>query len=442
MKGRLISLLSHPIRSCSALLTLTTACAVLSSCNDLPSPIGSEILVEPVSLRTVSSDSVPLLVSTANAQVPRALNDVGWFTGRFGTFEAKTFVNFLIPFIPLATSYQGITENDVTATLIIPTTPFIFGDTLRNQYNFRVVELLKAWTPFATVDTLRALEAAGETQLYGRTVGSLVSKPVIPPILQTQMRIPLDARMILSWLRADTAVQKIHGVAIVANAGASSIRQVNSSATGGAYIEVRLRRPNDASDDPFDTYTLREWFHASFVTNTAPVASSSLTIEPATARRARISVNLASIPSLSFIHRAELFLSLDPARSLASSRGIPDTLFLKIPSSGFLGNDTIPPAAGVRIPGTNNYVFGVRLSNYSSLALLVERLLLFPQKEQALLLQITQDLETPIFNQFGLRQDFTDKREVQDIGRLVFHDLNAPNRSERPRLVITYSLRQ
>jgi len=429
-------------RGLLAVLTIAGHLA-LFSCNDLPGPVGSELLTNAVRVDSLSTATSALIASTVSGAFGKPINSIGWFVGKAGETEARSFVNFSIPFIPVALLYPDLRPADIRATLVLPTTTFIFGDSVRgNNLDVRVVEIAQPWTNQATLDTFNLLTTNGRLY-FDRTLASFRSKTVFNGLFDGTHRFPFDAETIFRWIRTDTAVQKLHGLAFLPNSSSRCIRQISAGASS-AFIEVRIRRPRDTADA---VYFFNATSHASFVTDTPP-EPSQITVQPAVVNRTRFNLDLRQLPPLAFIHRAELRLAWDSLSSRLSNirlgkaeLAVPDTLFLKLADNGLLGNDDMPAVAGIRQAGTREYVFNRAIPltpnfSLSSLAALIERLSLPVYTNKALILQTSADRENP------LQDEAVDRREKTDVSRLVFFGLNHPDRTLRPSLTITYSLRK
>jgi hypothetical protein len=447
--SRLLLVVSASWRAIASLALAATLAICCSSCNDLPNQIGSSIVNNTLPVQTVTSEASPLFVGTTDSIVPKSL-PFRMYVGRADGMEATTFVNFIIPFVPLSYEFPDLTANDITATLVFPATPFLLGDpqffssasdSTRNQFNFRVVELLRSWTDTATFHTQRDFNAQAGISFGVRTLATLITKPSPPPLQNAVLRARFDSQTVLRWLRADSSVQKIYGIALLPNEGMRCIREFDNSATAFPYIEVKIRRPQDTMDA---VYTINSSFHASFVTDTKRPdgITTNFVLQPGLPRRAQVKLNLSGIPPLAFINRAELTVAFDSVHSRLSSRGMPDTLFAKLPTlnaarqNALVVNDTVAAAAGLRVAGTNRYVFSQSVRSYNNLAALIERLLQPAyQNNQFLILSVSQDRE--IFDP----SSFYDRRERTDIGRIIFYGLNdVPDL--RPRLTISFSPRK
>jgi hypothetical protein len=445
LHGLAIRLSTHKstVRSRFLAASLIAGCLALFSCNDRPGPVGSELLTNAVRVDSLSTATSALIASTVSGAFGKPVNSVGWFVGKSGETEARSFVKFSIPFIPLDLLYPDLRPADIRATLVLPTTTFIFGDSVRrNNLDVRVVEIAQPWTNQATLDTFNLLTTNGRLY-FDRTLASFRSKTVFNGLFDGTHRFPFDAETIFRWIRTDTAVQKIHGLAFLPNSGSRCIRQISAGASF-AYIEVRIRRPRDSAEA---VYFFNATSQASFVTDTPP-APSQITVQPAVVNRTRLNLDLRQLPPLAFIHRAELRLTWDSLSSRLSNirlgkaeLALPDTLFLKLADNGLLGNDDMPAVAGIRQAGTREYVFNRAIpltANFSlsSLAALMERLSLPVYTNKALILQTSADRENPF------PDEAVDRREKTDLSRLVFFGLNHPDRAVRPSLIITYSLRK
>lgn len=442
------------------------------SCNDRPTTVGSEVLSSSISLVEISSSTTSLISKTENQFIQNP-NPFAWFLGKTGTMEARTFINFNVPFVPLNLLFPDITANDIRATLVIPVTPFIYGDTLRNNLNFTVSEILQYWTSDATVDTLTYLERRGK--LYGSTIGSFKGKPSAGQTQNAFIRVKLDSRTILSWMRTDTSVKKIFGLALLPSKNSAAIRRMANAAAENSYIEVYINRQSDTTET-FYAFTQR--YFSTFITDTTPHDPEEVVLQPGALYRSRLAIDLSQIPPFSFIHDAELQLTLDSLRSTGSNVGLRDTIFLKLPLASVLvasassTTNTDPtqpnkagklitpfsgyessngePVLGVRIPGTNKYNFrahiayrkneqGNLIPDYGTpLASLIEQLMVVKPSDRYLLLQSSREF---IYVKEE-NQEYRDAREYLDLSKLIFYGLNESDSAKRPQLRITYSPRK
>ncbi len=422
------------------LIACAFVCGFFTSCNDRPGVVGSEILpATSIQLLQLNSDSLPLISTIRSDTVHKVLNLDGWFVGKAGTTEAKTFINFNVPFIPLAVLFPDVTSNDITAHLVLPTTTFLFGDTVRNNHNFKVTEVQKDWSSIATTATLGDLNALEQTGLvYGRTVGSFVGKLAVDLTLKETVRVRLDPRLILSWLQTDTSITKINGLAILANKSSSVIRFIEPNSS---YIEVKIRRKSDTLDT---YYSFSERSFATFVTDERPTNPTSIVVQPGVLYRSLVTLDLSVIPMLSFVHNAKLTLTWNPDASRLSNRGMLDTLYLKFPTTDssipLISADGVPAVPGIRVEGTNQYVFGRTTDiKFNSLSSIIERLVESTTgsvTSRTMVLQATRDTEVRYFN---VTPDY---HETTDLSRMVFYGVNDPDPTKRPKLEITYSPRK
>lgn len=434
----------------------------LSSCNDIPSSVGSALApIDASAIITVSSDTANLMPSAVVGRfVPLLSSELAQpfsFNPAFlgaalvndmpqNIMSAATFISFDTPVRNDSLRdalYGGLSEENVeSASLLLNPGVLMFGDSLRQSLSFRVHALTRQWYNVSSPQTISLDDPA----LIGRQIGSFQDATTEnggrAPFksLSRKTRIELnDKRLILRWLKAGlNSWPSVDGVALVPNLQNSRLLL---ALTDRASIVIRLKGDMFASGDT--VVTISELARSSIVRAPLPDNSEerSMVVQGASALRTRLSFDFSSLPPFASIHRAELILPVDTARSTVGNLGFPGLIYL-YPEK----NATFPTAArpfesqrntlseafatGVfdNTTGTARYIFGGGLNMTS----VVENIVKDGGRKNMIL-----QLRPEIIDNTGPRRS----DEEQTATRIVFHPLRAANPELRPRLVVTYSAR-
>ncbi|MBU3680217.1 MAG: hypothetical protein FGM32_11560 [Candidatus Kapabacteria bacterium] len=385
--------------------------ALLSSCNDAPSIVGSELVPGTDMIYTASTDSLPLIGgdSTAHTELP-LLNSAYFLLGSTPTADARAFFEVLNYPASIAgdSSYSDSTFEVTSANLQIYPQHYGVGDTLDKTLALNVYELKKFWPANVTWDSIWS--GTGSTEYY-----STADRPIatysgtMPSIVpdSTVINIPFDQATVKRWIVAsrDTAARKlVYGFALVPS-GMKHIRQFRNITSGVQSMRLRVitRKRNDTI--PF-IYNL-DMTVAGFVNDLDPTPTS-LTIQGSRNVKASFTVSLDSLPAGAIIMGADLRLTVDAKSSLIGSLGQDDKIGLDYqpPTGQRISIDSKSDSSGV-----------YRFANIGPLIDIVRR-----HRQPA---------------RFTIRT--TGSSEFWTMNRTVFHGSTAAT-ALRPRLTLIYTV--
>jgi hypothetical protein len=441
----------------------------ISACNDVPGPLGSELVpTDSLTLKTITNDSLPLIVSTAIGQfTPKMTTDLAltstsspFFIGaaRMPDGEECTAAAYIRYQIPVRNDsirrvdFMSLTERDIIdAELFVRPSTFLIGDTIRKIAPFRVYELRQRWyndsiTRTQNIPSPQSLIVQPFVAQYAQPFTSFGGQVLFDagPLLSRKRSLPiLDKAMILRWIKADTTMWKenIFGLAFVPRISPVSPVSPPAEMVFGfdesSSILVRYRRTQDTTEN---FLTISEDAQATITACPLPKnpAANEIAVQGGVALRTALDFDILTIPTLSTIHQAELVLPIDTVRSLLSTRGLP----LSVQLSFSAPNDPFAQDPMVRVvatgvlnttTGTARYIFTSGSNTSPNMNALIQQLVKKGGKGK-LLLHLTPQVasSTQVF-----RSD-----EEQTLIRLVFRRLReSSNPAFRPRLSITYSLR-
>lgn len=302
-----------------------------SGCNDLPSPVGAEFLPDTAQLLSLQ---LPLAEAHTERLDQPLFNAGILYLGRFQDLEARTLLRFTD--IPDTLSWLSSAEI-VSAHLELTPLRYTLGDSTGGSsfVPFRIVKVLRLWTPKATWDSLFAGGDAGvlAPDELGRWEAPIPLQDTLQPL-----RIELNdagRQLIAEWLRfqADSLLrQQIYGIALVPLPTATAIRAFSTQAIGqlerpAPRLEILYRR----TADRVDTLRLTAGYAGSFLSPAAADTLQRLVIQPGIQYRGAVHIRLDTLPPLAALYRAELRLFLDSAGCWTGNRELSRMLVL-IPS--------------------------------------------------------------------------------------------------------------
>ncbi|TAE30747.1 MAG: hypothetical protein EAZ92_04230 [Candidatus Kapaibacterium sp.] len=450
----------YSIRSIIVCSILCLASAwILSSCNDAPGPVGSELVpTDSISLRIVSNDSLPLISATSLGQVtPKMATELArtsartpYFVGAAITpdaerFTATAFMRFQLPVrndsIRQA-DYAGLTANDIIeARLFLRPAACLLGDTIGKIAPFNIYEVRQRWYDDSIVVAQNVPEAssfAAQTPLAVYSQQFADSSFDAGDVLSRKRSFVLrDKALIARWINADTTQWRsnIFGIALVPSNAATAMFRFDESAS----IFVRFKRPQDTLER---SITILEDAQITVGRTTTPSnpAANEIIVQGGTALRTALAFDTRLIPMLSTIHQAELILPIDTVRSLVGTCGLPSSVQLsfsdparptsidttvRITATGFLNTTT----------GTARYIFSSGTNTTPNMLGIIQQLTKVGGRANVLL-----HLTPQFFD--GANRVFIRSDEEQMFNRLVFRRLRgSTDPAFRPRLSITYSVR-
>ncbi len=319
------------LRLVGTLSTMALA-VVLVGCNDAPSIVGSELIPGTSVLYSATTDSLPLLNSdsTVHNELP-LVNATYFLLGSTPKAEARVFMELLnYPREIAGDSLFNESTFDVSsANLQIYPQSYSVGDTADKTLSFNVFELRKFWPANLTWDSIWS--ATGTTDYY-----SPADKPIatysgaltglVPD--STVISVPFDQALVKRWLvnSRDTALRKqIYGFVLVPN-GMRQIRQFRNIESGVQKMRLRVIA-RSRKDTTTHIYNI-DLTVAGFV-NDADAPVNSLTIQGSRNVRAKMTLQLDTIPHDAVVMGADLRLTVDQSASTIGTSGRDDKISLQ-----------------------------------------------------------------------------------------------------------------
>jgi len=401
-----------------AILCLLT----LTSCESKESVIGSPYFVDTIGFKTTEDTGFIQHSQIVKTQVQVAgktylINKFSGslFAGRVNdpTASERMSVYTVVKFAPLQNLPVDSISRVTSATLTLHVVPYLYGDA-SNQ----------------TIDLA----------LYTRVNGS--SSDSNAPAVSDLSPIPVST--------LTTTLSKDSSQDITFNIDASIVKSFNNEfviAPGPAMSNVRAFVASDAGSEdqmPRLTYHLKfdndsvnvvrkPTLDAHYVLDSSTVLPEEITLRGSLAQRLRFKIDEAgvslrdTISPFSTINNALLVLKVDPSRT-RSSAGVNDTLgpvVVQLFNNEASDDSTALLAFGTRDPNDpTRYTFQIRR--------MMENWLRHPEKNFGF--ELRSGYSTAYFEGVAVGvEDYT-------LGRWTFYGTDTPNKEDRPKLILTYSI--
>lgn len=410
-------MIRHPFHFYLSVVTVLLL-LLLSSCNDQPSEVGTDIWPDTVTLHSISTSDTSLFSSTSNDTKRFGLFRLGGLLlGKYEGITAITFVRFTN--IPDTLNY--VTENDIQeCTLELTPQRYSYGDTNTNLLEFTVHRINNQWFNQTTWDSIvdPSKQPFYTSQQFGSFSGTSTSKDTLP------LKVAIDKSIAKKFfdLQSDTNDRKTnYGLALVPNGNTNIIRRFStkslSSADQSNYVFLRVVFRNQRKNNALDTIVMESGVDASMVNDAAPKNNQNLIVQGSLMNRAKIEFDLSMIPNDAFIHYAQLSFERNEAESKGGTNGIDETIGLAYYANP---NDaSITPTRlflAQRTANTQTYTF-------KSIVSLVEQWLRYSNGKGIAFLEPEG------------------ASKLLEIDKVAFYGIQSPDSTKRPSLKIIYSSR-
>jgi hypothetical protein len=371
---------------------------LLISCNDDPSPIGSNLLDQDfIRIEQLNSldDSIMQRSSSRTFQTPLG-SSARLFVGRYENIEASFLVRFSI-------SLPDSIKNDLTSNNIIITNSWIeltrdytFGDT-SGVLDLNVKKITSAWTSAGFIaDSLEALQT---TDLM-----------ITPIITDTVTTVTLPNDVALEWLNqsADPMLGTNWGLHISPGPNSTMIygfQALISSALNVPALRVLIEKPGVYSD----TLIYFPLADISVVKELTPLTGGEIIIVQSGVKTiSHINFDLSAIPEFVQINKAELVLSSRESMNLIGSDA-------GVNLQGYIPADTI----NIDSVGSGRVNFSKNNNLFTA--------------------NITPAVQAWMTSRNFRGIVITTDNELNGLERFVFWGSDASDVSLRPRLILTYT---
>ncbi|TAL70759.1 MAG: hypothetical protein EPN82_01305 [Bacteroidetes bacterium] len=395
---------------------ITVLIFLLVSCNDEPTYMGSSLLLDTISIISVSTEDTTLIESSNSFLYRLEIFNAGvMFLGKYNDLEAISMIRFS----GIPDTLGSITEADIdSVTLTLPLMRYAYGDDtlLSHSLSFKVYKVMKYWTNKTNWDTIFPSGSTTDyfdTKVLGTFDGEISQEDEMKP-----MTLQIDKQLIAEWfkLSADSATAgTIWGIALVPDINSSVIRTLSAQAIDELRIHPYLRITYRKKQDTLDTLILQSAIDAS-VTNSNPPDENTLTVQGGISSRFKLSFDISIIPDEAAIHVAELDLHINKSASQYGNYNLDST----IAASLYLDSSYTS--------SFGNYYGGNDSNN--------RELYKFPKITSAVQYWVTHGKKgVLVFSPEGF------SNEYREFDKMVFYGMQTPDLTKRPAMRIIYSTR-
>jgi len=390
--------------------------------------MGSTLLQDTVTIYPLSTTNNKLIISLSTFRYHiDVLSNSTINIGKSQNITAVSLISFDEPIKKTDTLdfFKDYTINDIISCKIkLVVNKYAFGDSLNpNSLGFKIFRVQNPWYSNTTWDSLMNENRIDMSRQLGEFNGTIIQSDSMPNI-----EIDFDKQTFLDWAKIwsdykDTTISNkelVWGIALVPSDESSVIRQFSGPYVSGSENFSKLTVIYLDSLGNQDTLDIVISIGKSFY-DIPEFDKEEMAVQGSTSLRGIINFDLSMIPPLSAIHTAQMELTINPEKSVSGNFGYDSTLLAGLPIG--MEDSTINTF--------KNYYSAERNGNtfyFKSITSAVK----------------TWNRQTGDDFGKGTIVFFPDgeKNEKQQLDKLIFYGINAPDSSLMPKLKIVYSVTQ
>ncbi len=348
---------------------LTLSLLLLQACNDAPSDVGSEVLLDTLNARTISSlDSN--IIQSAEQKVLRAyyFNQGSLFVGQSSSTRASSLCR-----VSIGDTIAWLTPAMIdSAVMLIRPRNFVLGSGGSDStLAFNVVELSKSFMEGSTspVATWTDLFSSGLNP--NPTYFASASKPMagfkgtIPLGTNVDLSLPLTNEgksVVARWLsKADTSVIGFGLVPLPESRVIQNFSTKSSSADTMPYVRIKVFYHDNLSVR--DSATIQSGNDVCYI-DSDTLQSPLMLVQPTLASTAHFVIDVRSIPLTDAILKAQFSFTVDTTLSQQGSSGTDALVFIPSYQTKDSAGKTVENSIFIygvslqatRAPGSSTYV--------------------------------------------------------------------------------------
>lgn len=344
-----------------------SAALILSSCNDLPSQNGAELVTDTLTLYALDGEADSLFdgyvsqylqsfvqVDTSTTLLP-LFQQGALFVGRTDKERAVSYLRL----VQAPDSLGNLSVDEIQAAeLVLTPWRYAIGDTNATSYGFTIREVTRYWSASATTDSLKAFESSG---IYGRTLGQFTGKIALKDTMET-LYIPMDKVVVNEWLQTakdSLGLNRLFGIGLVPDNNSSAIhafttRTIFDQSLPQGSVRLIYRRSGATASD---TVFMRFGYDGTWVEGDSRIPADGLVTQGGLAMRSKLYFDVSRIPRLANIHKAELRLHVDSSDTRWGNLGAPP-LSARFAVDSSLGTSLFVVDNASQQTSTGDYIFG------------------------------------------------------------------------------------
>ena len=310
--------------------TLFLLCmTILTSCNDKPTDVGSDLVpgTDTIYAESTVSSELLKLIGTKTERSP-IYNSAYVLFGKTADSEARMFVEFI--------QWPDVGHPDtfelISAELEMFPQAYVYGDTNDVTLSLSSYELQQVWSANATWDSIWASD--GSTSYYSTGQPPVAQHSVDIQDGDSVVRIPFDLTAAKRWLTVgmdSTSTSELFGLVLLPENN-GSIKQFRNLDGNTQIMRLRVvTRRNDTS--ALDT-SFVEAAVACFV-DTPVAADGETLVQGARVHTTQYEIRIDSLPPYSIIAGSRFVVTVDMNNSSVGNLGADELLALTyVPKSG------------------------------------------------------------------------------------------------------------
>lgn len=317
------------------IMSLALALVFLSSCNDLPTDMGSPLLFDTVGAKSITSNDYPLITKTFNfVRKKSRMNQNAMYIGQDPVSGLKSGGVFIFSGDNIDTTLHNKIKSGLTSVqLKLYPYEYILGDTASKFLSFDIYKIKKnkmenfKWVYGLQYDDIISTSNNyyDPSQKVGSYTGSLVTSYL------DSIYIDIDKNLMMDWLTNDyvTATDTFvnWGLVIVPREESKCIRRFRSPAPGTGdsvnYNSQLVINYSETVDNTLDTvtYLLPSSVESPFTGVFAPSNPNEILVQAGVEQSTLMYFDVSQIPTNASIILAQLELTINREKSVI---GTPD----------------------------------------------------------------------------------------------------------------------
>ena len=318
------------------LFLMSVVLIALTSCNEEPTFMGADLLLDTVEIYPISTSEYPLITNLSSyRQTYNSFNRGVFHVGVYKDMKAISFLRFLEP-IKDTNMYDFLIDYNESqlksCKLRIPVSRYTLGDSINsNALSFKIYKVDSYWSNESTWDTVFNENIIDMNSLVGEFKGNIDQGDTI-----NNLEIDMDKSLLLEWFnkwyqyRNGDSTQIQWGIALVPDDNSKVIRTFVGPTIGSTDNASTLEIIFDNPDNVEDTLNIEAGVDKSFY-SVPEYQTGELQVQGGVETRGMMEFDVSMIPKYSSIHTAQLELNIDRSKCIWGNFNLDSTLYAELP---------------------------------------------------------------------------------------------------------------
>jgi hypothetical protein len=392
---------------------------ILTSCNDAPTEVGSNFLLDTVGVSANEAALVGAYSYVINTQSER--NTGRTLVGMTDDMKAAALMRFNLPVNKAAALKDKIIE----CKLYLYPSKYAIGDTTgSNNLSFKVQEITAHWNS----DSINVDQIFDTDELFvgGRTIAQwegTIDRKDTTDTAAIVFDFPND--MCYEWLEKIgnglSIKDTVWGLAIMPQAGSSIINAFRSfnNLTKDTATCIRVKYYSDSANTEIDSFDIITADEYTVVKTNQSYDSTDLAVQGAVRIHSKLSVDISEVAPLACINYGKLTLHVDKEKTQLGNVAMPESIGLQIWSD----TATTERLALALLSAIGNYDSTAGTYTFTANMPYMLNYILRSNAGKASIVLTNYSLAA----------------EYNQLDKVVFYGMDAADTSKRPKLIYAYS---